>query len=118
MRYKSFEDMPVWQKSMDLAVEIFNLTVNLPKSEDYGLTSQIRSSALSVPGNIAEGFGRETKKDKTRFYTISIGSAFETKNHMIYGNRVKYFEDKKTEDIKTKINEIVHDLNKLKKSLS
>jgi len=118
MKYKSFEEMPVWQKSMDLAVEIFYLTANLPKSEDYGLTSQIRRSALSVPGNIAEGFGRESNKDKVRFYTISLSSAFETKSHLIYGNRVKYFDDEKTENIKSMISEIVHDLNKLNKSLS
>ena len=59
MKYNSFEDMPVWQKSTDLAVKIFNLTEGLPRKEDYGLTSQIRNSALSVSGNLAEGFGRK-----------------------------------------------------------
>lgn len=54
---KSFEDMPVWQKAMKLAVDVFGLTKNLPRNEDYGLTSQIRRAALSVSANIAEGFG-------------------------------------------------------------
>ena len=58
MNYNSFEDMPVWQKAMDLAEKIFKLTEKLPKKEDYGLTSQIRDSGLSVSGNIAEAFGR------------------------------------------------------------
>jgi four helix bundle protein len=53
MSYNSFEEMPVWQKAMDMAVEIFNLTEELPRKEDYGLTSQMRRSGLSVPGNIA-----------------------------------------------------------------
>ena len=65
--YRSFEDMPAWVKANDLAVEVFNLTVDLPRSEDYGLTSQIRRSANSVSANIAEGFGRKTKKDKSYF---------------------------------------------------
>jgi four helix bundle protein len=62
--YASFEDMPVWQKSTDLAERVFRLTEPLPRKEDYGLTSQNRRSALSVPGNIAEGFGRQHTKDK------------------------------------------------------
>jgi len=53
MEYNSFEDMPVWQKAMDLAVRIFYLTEKLPRKEDFGLTSQIRNSALSVSGNLA-----------------------------------------------------------------
>ncbi len=93
MAYNSFEEMPVWQKAMDLAVDIFKLTDKLPKKEDYGLTSQIRRSALSVPGNISEGFGRKHTKDKLLFYYDSRGSLTETKNHLIYGHRVEYFND-------------------------
>ena len=60
--------MPVWQKAMELATEIFTLTIDFPKSEDYGLTSQIRRSATSVHANLAEGFGRNTNKDKADFF--------------------------------------------------
>jgi len=56
--------MPVWQKAHQLSLEIFKISSTLPRSEDYGLTSQIRRSSNSVSGNIAEGFGRSTKKDK------------------------------------------------------
>ena len=79
MAYKSFEEMPVWRKAMDLAVKVLKLTENLPRKEDYGLTSQIRRSGLSVPGNIAEGFGRKHTKDKLNFYYDSRGSLSETK---------------------------------------
>ena len=81
MEYNSFEDMPVWQKAMDLAVKIHGLTERLPRKEDYGLTSQIRSSGLSVSGNISEGFGRKHTNDKLKFYYNSRGSLAETKNH-------------------------------------
>ncbi len=91
MAFNSFEEMPVWQKTMDLAVRVYKMTDALPCREDYGLTSQIRRSALSVPGNIAEGFGRKHTKDKLNFYYDSRGSLSETKNHLIYGLRVKYF---------------------------
>ena len=62
--YKSFEEMPVWKRSMDLAVKIFELSEKFPRKEDYGLTSQIRRSALSISANIAESFGREHTLNK------------------------------------------------------
>lgn len=79
--------MPVWQKSMELAVRVFKFTDNLPRKEDYGFTSQIRNSALSVPGNIAEGYGRHHIKDKVNFYYIARGSLTETLSHSIYGKK-------------------------------
>ena len=95
--------MPVWQKAMDLAVGIFEITEKLPKKEDYGLTSQIRRSALSVSANIAESFGRKHTLDKLNFYYHSRGSLAETKSHLIYGNRVKYFQ----EDDLFKLNDLI-----------
>jgi four helix bundle protein len=80
--------MPVWQKAHKLSNEVFNLSNNLPRSEDYGLTSQIRKSSNSVSACIAEGFGRSTKKDKSNFYVIARGSSFETQSHLLYGNSV------------------------------
>jgi four helix bundle protein len=118
MEYNSFEDMPVWQKAMDLAVEIHRLTDNLPRKEDYGLTSQIRDSALSVPGNIAEGFGRKHTKDKLKFYYNSRGSLAETKSHLIYGKRVNYFAKSEFEKYSKFIEEIWKELNSLINSLS
>jgi len=117
MAYKSFEDMAVWQKAMDLAVEVFNLTENLPRKEDYGLTSQIRRSALSVAGNVAEGFGRRHTKDKLNFYYDSRGSLAETKSHLIYGQRVGYFNKEKCNQLKTLVDDIWRELNFLIGSL-
>ena len=98
-----FTEMPVWQKAMDVAVDCYFLSERLPRKEDYGLTSQIRRSAESISSNVAEAFGRRTNKDKSRVYDISRGEAFETKNHLIYGNRVNYFT---AEEIKNVIEKI------------
>jgi len=117
MGYNSFEEMPVWKKSMDLAVSIFELTEKLPRKEDYGLISQIRRSALSVPGNIAEGFGRKHTKDKLNFYYDSRGSLAETKNHLIYGHRVNYFAQTDFEKHRDIMEDIWKELNSLISSL-
>ena len=114
--YKSFRDMPVWIKAHDLAVDVFNMTVDLPRAEDYGLTSQIRRSANSSPANIAEGFGRKTSKDKSHFYIVARGSAYETQNHLLYGNRVKYFSDEDTNRFFDEYANLIFELNKIMKS--
>jgi four helix bundle protein len=111
--FKSFTEMPVWQKAHNLSKEIFQLTVNLPRSEDYSLTSQIRRSSSGVSANIAEAFGRKTPRDKSNFYVIARGSAFETQNHLIYGNSVGYFEKAAVEDILKNYNNLIYDINKI-----
>lgn len=116
--YKSFTDMEVWQVASKLSVEVFQLTSTLPRSEDYGLTSQIRRSANSISANIAEGFGRKTAKDKSNFYVFARGSVFETQNHIIYGQKVGYFELTFTDQILKHYSNLAFDLNKIIKSLS
>ncbi len=117
MNYNSFEEMPVWQKAMDIANKIFNLTEKLPKKEDYGLTSQIRRSVLSVSGNIAEGFGRKHTKDKLNFYYDARGSLCETKNHLIYGEKVGYFKASEFNECSSLIDCVWKELNSLIASL-
>ncbi len=86
--YKSFKEMPVWNEAMEIAEEIFRLSESFPKQEDYGLTSQIRRSALSISANIAEAFGRNHTLEKMHFYYYARGSATETQNHLEYAKRV------------------------------
>ena len=109
--------MPVWQKAMELAKRVFSLTQRLPKKEDYGLTSQIRRSALSVSGNLAEGFGRQHTKDKLNFYYASRGSLAETKSHLIYGQEVGYFMQNDCASAIRLIDEVWKELNALIRSL-
>lgn len=116
--YASFEEMPVWQKGMQLAEVVFAMTEKLPRKEDYGLTSQIRRSALSVPGNIAEGFGRRHTKDKLNFYYVSRGSLAETKSHLIYGLKVGYFQELEVSGLSELIENIWEELNKLIRSFT
>lgn len=118
MKYNSFTEMPVWQKAHELSGKVFNLTLDLPRSEDYGLTSQIHKSPNGVSACISEGFGRNTKKDKANFYIIARGSSFETQNHLLYGNKVGYFESQVTEQLFNDYNKLIFDLNKIIKSLS
>lgn len=98
---------------MELAQTVFSLTEDLPRKEDYGLTSQIRRSALSVPGNLAEGYGRQHTKDKLNFYYASRGSLAETKNHLIYGQKVAYFKKNECLPAMKLIDEVWKELNAL-----
>ena len=115
--FNSFEEMPVWIKGMELARRIHQLTGKLPKKEDYGLTSQIRRSSLSITGNLAEGFGRKHTKDKLNFYYATRGSLAETKSHLIYGQKVGYFTRTDLDDLEDVIAEIWRELNSLIRSL-
>ena len=117
MTYQSFEEMPVWKKAMDLAQRTYDITDSLPRKEDYGLTSQLRRAALSVSGNISEGFGRKHTKDKLNFYYASRGSLAETRNHLIYGRRVGYFRNGECREALEIINDVWKELNALIRTL-
>ena len=79
MKVKRYEELVVWQKAMLLAKRVYCVQKKLPKEEIYGLGDQIRRAAVSIPSNIAEGFGRDTDKEFKHFLSIARGSLFETK---------------------------------------
>jgi four helix bundle protein len=79
---KSYRDLIVWQKSMNLLMLIYKLVLELPENEKYGLTPQIKRSAISIPSNIAEGYGRNYRKDYSRFLQIARGSLFENQTQL------------------------------------
>jgi four helix bundle protein len=87
---KTFRDLLIWQKSMNLVTEIYQLTNSFPKEEIYGLSSQIRRSAISIPSNIAEGYGRDGNSDYLRFLNISISSLFEIQTQLEISYNLKY----------------------------
>jgi len=105
--------MPVWKEAMSIAEEVFQITEGLPKKEDYGLTSQIRRSTLSISANIAEAYGRKHTLDKRKFYYTAGGSTTETQNHLEYGLRVGYFTRIQVDDFDKRLNQIYNDLNKI-----
>ena len=85
-----FTDLNSWKYGHDLALQIYKITQGFPKEEVYGLTSQIRRAAVSVTSNIAEGFSRNSYKDKTHFYTMALGSLTELQNQLLLSRDIGY----------------------------
>ena len=86
---RSFRNLKIWEKGMDLSIDCYRLTKRFPKDEQYGLTSQIRRAAVSVPANIAEGFGRESTGDFIRFLRIAQGSLKELETLLELTSRIE-----------------------------
>ena len=87
---KNFRDLQIWQRSHRITLEIYRLTHEFPKSELYGLVSQMRRSSSSIPTNIAEGCGRSTEKDFARFLDNAMGSASELEYQLILASDLEY----------------------------
>lgn len=90
---RSYRDLKVWNKAVDLVVACYRLTVKFPKHETYGLASQIQRSAASVPANIAEGHGRHSLGDYLHHLSIARGSLMETETHIIVAQRLAYITE-------------------------
>ena len=87
---KDYKDLVSWQKSMQLAVEVYQLTKQLPKEEVYGLVSQLRRAAISISSNIAEGYGRESTMEYARFLKFARGSLYETETQLTLCEKLQY----------------------------
>ena len=87
---RSFEDLIVWQKAHRFVLEVYVLTQTFPKAELYGLTSQFRRAAVSIPANIAEGFRKQSRSDKARFLNIAEGSLEECRYYLILARDLGY----------------------------
>ena len=97
-KIKNFQDLRIWQKSIEVVKDIYILTKKFPKEELYGLTSQMRRSAVSIPSNIAEGFRRYHNKEYKQFLYIALGSCAELETQIIIANKLDYInETNKTE---------------------
>jgi four helix bundle protein len=92
---KHFQDLIVWQKAHEFVLLIYQYSESFPKNELYGLTSQARRSAVSVPSNIAEGFKKKTKPDKVRFLNIAQGSLEECRYYLILAKDLDYGDTSK-----------------------
>lgn len=114
----TFRDLFVWQKSMDLVETVYHLTGQFPSSEQYGLTSQIRRSAVSVPSNIAEGYGRRASGDYRRFLQIALGSLFELQTQIELADRLCFLEDRIAAAIQERTREIERMLSSLIRKLN
>jgi four helix bundle protein len=114
---KSFKDMIVWQEAMNLVEMIYLKTKTFPKEEIYGLTSQIRRAAVSIPANIAEGNGRRSRKEYLQFLSIANGSLTELETHILIAERLNFLPKEISEKIQIQIKLVGRLLTGLKKSL-
>jgi four helix bundle protein len=112
-KIESFKDLIVWQKGIELVNEIYKVTRLFPKEEVYCLTSQIRRAAISIPANIAEGWGRGTTKNYIQFLEISRGSLFELNTLIIISYNQEYINKESCDAIENKLNETGRMLNTL-----
>ena len=110
---KGYRNLVVWQKAMELAKKVYLVTRNFPEEEIYALTSQVRRSAVSVPGNIAEGKGRGTGKEFIQFLRIALGSLYELQTQLELSMRIGYITTAQLNPIDSLALEVEKMLNSL-----
>lgn len=102
----NLKELKIWHKAIDLAVDTYKATEGFPKQETYGLTSQIRRSAVSIPSNISEGAGRNFNKEFIYFLSIANGSSYELQTQLVISNRLGLIEDASLELLLKQVDEI------------
>ncbi len=113
MPNSTFHDLRVWQKAMNLTEEIYRVTIDFPKHELYGLTSQMRRAAVSVPSNIAEGKGHRSDPEFVRFLFHARGSLLELQTQLLIAKRLQYLSEEKADELVGHGNGIGRGLNAL-----
>lgn len=112
-----YKDLIVWQRSMDLVVDVYQVTRNFPADERFGLTNQLRRSSVSVPSNIAEGQGRGLSADFARFCRIANGSRQEMETQLLAAHRLGFIADTVAAPLLLQIEELGRLLSGLRKSI-
>jgi four helix bundle protein len=103
---RSYQDLIVWQKGIDLVEAIYKQTAQWPSTETFGLTSQVRRAAVSIPANVAEGQGRGNTQDFVRFLTIARGSLRETETHLVIASRLQFLNDQDFQQLRVLTEEV------------
>lgn len=117
MAVRSYRELIVWQKAMDLVTSIYDLTKRFPKDETYGLTNQMRRAAVSIPSNIAEGQGRDSTKEFLHHLSIAYGSLMEVETQILIAENLNYLNKDETKVILNNTSEIGRLINGLSRSL-
>ena len=102
----NLKELKIWNKAIDLSVDVYRATANFPSEEKYGLTSQIRKSAVSIPSNIAEGAGRNSNGEFVHFLGIANGSSYELQTQLIVSNKLQLISDETVSPLLNQIDEI------------
>ncbi|HGY54836.1 MAG TPA: four helix bundle protein [Caldithrix abyssi] len=114
---RNYKDLVVWQKAYSLCLDVYKLTKQFPDEEKYGLTSQIKRAAVSIPSNIAEGYGRKTTKEYIQFLYIAYGSLCELETQLMLAKDLKYSRNMKEDTYIENLMEVERMLKSLIKSL-
>jgi four helix bundle protein len=101
-----FKELKIWQKAIELTVDVYTATSKLPKEEVYGLTSQMRKCTVSIPSNIAEGAGRNTKGEFNQFLGYSNGSSYELMTQLIVATKLNLLTEEATDPILKELDSI------------
>ena len=117
MSVRSYPDLEVWQRAMDLAVECYRITATFPKAEIYGLTAQLRRAAVSIPANIAEGRSRKSTKEFLHHLSIAYGSLAEVETHLMIAQRLAYIQQDHADNLLGACATVGRLINGLQKSL-
>ena len=112
-----YQELIVWQKAVDLVTTIYGYTQAFPQDEVFGLISQMRRAAVSVPSNIAEGQGRQSKAEFRRFLSIARGSLYELETQVVIAQRLNYLTEENGDDLFETLEEVGRMLNGLRSSL-
>ncbi len=102
----NLKELKIWNKAIDLSVAVYKTTVGFPKEEMYGLTSQIRRSAVSIPSNISEGAGRNSNKEFLYFLGIANGSSYELQTQLVISNKLNLITNETLQSLVKEIEEI------------
>lgn len=113
----TYRDLLVWQKSMRLVKQIYRVSKEFPKEEVYGLTSQMRRAAVSIPSNVAEGHGRHQTKDFVRFLRMALGSLFELQTQLEISHDLRYVQDQQRHELDALTQELERMLSSLIRKL-
>ena len=114
---KSYKELEVWQKSVNLAIETYKIIKKFPQEERFGLTAQVQRATTSVPANIAEGWGRGSTKEYIQFLLIARGSLTELETHLIIAHQLDYLSKDELEQLQKEIENIGKMLNRLIQTL-
>jgi four helix bundle protein len=114
---KNFKELKVWQKAYSLCLDIYRFSRAFPKEEKFGLTSQVRRAAVSIPSNIAEGYGRKSTADYVRMLYIAYGSLCELETQIMLAGDLSYLEDRTFSNLIEKLSEVERMLKALIQSL-
>lgn len=113
----TYRELIVWQKSFELARPIYEVTGNFPKSEIYGITSQMRRASISIPSNIAEGFARKHKKEFSQFVSVAFGFGAELETQLLLSKELRFITEGKFNELNDLLREIMKMLNALRSKL-